>query len=87
MAFGAWWSPKYGELGESDVPDDELTEAPCSVCQGSLEKHFYPKDGAIKSMLRCHDKGQASCPDVAFFKTDEGYWSPEYGELQQAVNA
>jgi DNA topoisomerase-1 len=78
---GAWWSPQYGEIGESDLPDDEIVEAPCPVCQGKLEKHFYPKDGEVKSMLRCHDKGKQSCQDVAFFETDEGYWSPEYGDL------
>ena len=79
---GAFWSPEYGEIGESNIPDDEVLEGvPCPVCQGDLEKHFYPKDGEIKSMLRCPEKQEAGCGDVAFFETKEGYWSPDYGDL------
>jgi DNA topoisomerase-1 len=79
---GAFWSPDYGEIGESNIPDDEVLEGvPCPVCGGNLEKHFYPKDGGVKSMLRCHEKKEAGCDDVAFFETDNGYWSPDHGEL------
>jgi DNA topoisomerase-1 len=85
---GAFWSPEYGEIGESNIPDDEVMEGvPCPVCQGNLEKHFYPKDDEIKSMLRCHEKNEAGCDDVAFFETKDGYWSPDYGELGEIHEA
>jgi hypothetical protein len=70
-----FWSPDYGEIGESNIPEDEvLEEVHCPVCGGNLEKHFYPKDGGVKSMLRCHEKNEADCDDVAFSRptTDIG---------------
>lgn len=79
---GAFWSPVYGEIGESNIPDDEvMEEVPCPVCGGNLEKHFYPKDGDVKSMLRCHEKNKEGCDEVAFFETKDGYWSPDFGDL------
>ena len=81
---GAWWSPDHGEIGDSDIPADAvLPGSACPVCQGPLEKHFYPKDGETKSMVRCQKQPEDGCSDVAFFATDNGYWSPQYGELKQ----
>lgn len=85
---GAWWSPEYGEIGDSDIPDDTpVPNSACPVCQGQLEKHFYPKDGEIKSMVRCQAQPKEDCSDIAFFETDSGYWSPQYGELKQLQTA
>lgn len=85
---GAWWSPTYGQIGSSDIPSDiAVPGSACPVCQGQLEKHFYPKDGEIKSMVRCQKQPKSGCSDVAFFQTDSGYWSPKYGELKQLQSA
>ncbi len=62
----------------------KLTEYLCPVCNKPLCEHGYTKDGQSKVMLKC--SGQDSWKDkkhkdVAYFRTDRGWWSPKFGLL------
>ncbi len=60
------------------------TEHNCPVCQSSLERYNYSRDGKNKAMLRCskQENRRDSCKDVAFFQQNQnGWWSPKFGEL------
>jgi len=61
-----------------------ITDTPCPKCQALLEKYSYQKEGKDKLMLRCSipENRKGKCKDVAFFQTQEGFWSPTYGLLQ-----
>jgi len=65
-------------------PDpNAITDIPCPKCQALLEKYSYQKEGKDKLMLRCSipENRKGKCKDVAFFQTQEGFWSPTYGIL------
>lgn len=63
-----------------------LTTYPCPVCTSKLEEYSYEKDGEAKSMLRCSSKTARSRSDhkpVAYFMGKNGWWSKEFGNLDQ----
>jgi DNA topoisomerase I len=66
-------------------PDpNAITDIPCPQCHALLEKYSYQKDGKDKLMLRCSipENRKGKCKDVAFFQSQDGFWSPTYGLLQ-----
>ncbi|MBE9124770.1 MULTISPECIES: type I DNA topoisomerase [unclassified Coleofasciculus] len=64
------------------VSEENLTDYQCPVCNASLERHHYTKQGQQKTMLRCSQLTKSKCRDVAYFKTkDEDWWSPKFGVL------
>ena len=62
----------------------KATDFPCPVCKKPLEEYHYSKDGQPKKMLRCADpkaKTDKKHKDVAFFWSQDRWWSPNLGEL------
>lgn len=61
----------------------DTTDIACPVCGAFLEKHHYQKEGKDKTMLRCSipENRKGKCKEVAFFQTQDGFWSPTYGVL------
>jgi DNA topoisomerase I len=62
----------------------KVTDLPCPVCKKPLEEYHYSKDGQSKKMLRCSDpkaKTDKKHKDVAFFWSQDRWWSPKLGEL------
>jgi DNA topoisomerase-1 len=86
-----FWNPqgKRYELPYAQrTPDPAaFTEIPCPQCGALLEKYRYQKEGQEKVMLRCSilDHRRGKCKEVAFFQTQQGFWSPKFGELTQPV--
>lgn len=64
------------------------TAFPCPVCSKPLEEYHYSKDGQPKKMLRCADpkaKTDKQHKDVAFFWSQDRWWSPKLGELPSSI--
>ena len=62
----------------------KATDFPCPVCKKPLEEYHYSKDGQPKKMLRCADpkaKTDKKHKDVAFFWSQDRWWSPKLGKL------
>jgi DNA topoisomerase I len=76
---GKWQQPK--RKSESAA---KLTDHKCPVCKEPLAQISYLKDGQTKTMLKCSDPkagSDSSHKDVVYFRTNEKWWSPEYGTL------
>jgi DNA topoisomerase I len=62
----------------------QVTSFSCPVCHKPLEEYHYSKDGQPKKMLRCTDpksKTDKKHQDVAFFWSQDQWWSPKFGAL------
>ncbi|MDJ0702444.1 MAG: type I DNA topoisomerase [Leptolyngbyaceae cyanobacterium MO_188.B28] len=83
-----FWNPKQRryELPYSQQPPnpEAFTDLPCPVCGALLERYAYKKEGKDKVMLRCslRENRRGKCKEVAFFQTQNGFWSPKFGNLQ-----
>jgi len=76
--------PKLPEEENSKPVPQKLTSYSCPVCKKPLSEHSYTKDGQSKTMLRCSDHSSwkdKKHKDVAYFHTDQGWWSPKFGTL------
>ncbi len=76
-----WQAPRTKALQQ---PSAKVTDFPCPVCKKPLEEYHYSKDGQPKKMLRCADpkaKTDKKHKDVAFFWSQDRWWSPKLGEL------
>jgi DNA topoisomerase I len=76
-----WQTPRTKALQQ---PSAKVTDFPCPVCKKPLEEYHYSKDGQPKKMLRCADpkaKTDKKHKDVAFFWSQDRWWSPKLGEL------
>ena len=82
-----FWNPtaKKYELPYTSRPIDpqNFTDHPCPVCGALLERYGYVKEGKEKVMLRCSilDHRREKCKEVAFFETQDGFWSPKFGTI------
>jgi DNA topoisomerase-1 len=77
-----WQTPRAQKNTASTVVI--VTAFPCPVCRKPLEEYHYSKDGQTKKMLRCADpkaKTDKQHKDVAFFWSQDRWWSPKLGEL------
>jgi DNA topoisomerase I len=77
-----WQAPRVQKNTASAVAT--VTAFPCPVCRKPLEEYHYSKDGQPKKMLRCADpkaKTDKKHKDVAFFWSQDRWWSPKLGEL------
>ncbi|MCX5964331.1 MAG: type I DNA topoisomerase [Cyanobacteria bacterium] len=82
-----FWNPtaKKYELPYASRPIDpqNFTDYPCPVCGALLERYGYVKEGKEKVMLRCSilDHRREKCKEVAYFETQDGFWSPKFGTI------
>jgi DNA topoisomerase I len=83
-----FWNPtkrQYESPAKERSPDPAaFTNHPCPSCGALLERYQYVRDGQTKTMLRCsifEHRRQGKCQDVAYFATQEGFWSPKFGVL------
>ncbi|NET09611.1 MAG: type IA DNA topoisomerase, partial [Symploca sp. SIO2B6] len=62
---------------------NQFTDHPCPCCGAWLERYHYTKEGKEKEMLRCSllENRKGKCKDVAYFQTQQGFWSPKFGNL------
>ncbi len=77
-----WQAPRTQNNTASAVAI--VTAFPCPVCSKPLEEYHYSKDGQPKKMLRCADpkaKTDKQHKDVAFFWSQDRWWSPKLGAL------
>ena len=87
-----WEPPRDKAAGDSKVIPAEacLTNYPCPVCQKPMEEYAYQKEGKPKKLLRCSDqkvRSQAKHKDAVYFYTARGWWSPKYGNLENAISS
>ncbi len=85
-----WEAPRSQTTKDKDInpqkPPANITTYPCPVCKKPLEEYSYIKDGQNKTMLRCSNpksRSDQKHKDVAYFKTQKGWWSPKFGELKE----
>lgn len=81
------WEAPQSKTNSSEQSKPELTKLPCPVCQQSLERYSYQKEGQKKALLRCSNpkaRTDSKHKDVVYFQTEKGWWSPKFGELQTA---
>jgi DNA topoisomerase-1 len=68
----------------ASLPQQNLTEHLCPVCQKPLELYNYTKGNEPHQMLRCSDasvRRKDDHKDVAFFASRGVFWSPKFGEV------
>jgi DNA topoisomerase-1 len=68
----------------ASLPQQNLTEYLCPVCEKPLELYNYTKGNEPHQMLRCSDasvRRKDDHKDVAFFASRGVFWSPKYGEV------
>lgn len=79
-------SSQEGKAAQSqNLPQPQLTEHSCPVCQQPLEIYSYEKEGQSKQLLRCSDAKARSNPkhkEAVYFQTAQGWWSPKFGNLK-----
>jgi DNA topoisomerase I len=76
----AWQIPR----AKATLQPAKATAFPCPVCRKPLEEYHYSKDGQPKKLLRCSDpkaKTDKKHKDVAFFWSQDRWWSPKLGDL------
>lgn len=85
------WEPPRAKRKDlkTELAKAHLTQHPCPVCKKLMEEYSYEKDGRARKLLRCSDtkaRKQAKHKDAVYFHTDRGWWSPKYGELEEAIS-
>jgi DNA topoisomerase-1 len=68
----------------ADLPQPELTDHACPVCQKRLEAYAYEKEGQVKRLLRCSNaqaRTEKKHQEAVYFQTAQGWWSPKFGAL------